>query len=119
MLTGKSTLASIAFVVGAIISATVTAFVPDSHWKGLQWIFVLPSALVVERLFGADFASAHRAFTYGLAAVLHGLLLALLLFLVSLFLPRLTRRGMGLALILFVIIDVILMVLISPLRELP
>jgi hypothetical protein len=119
MTTGKSTLISIAFVAGAIVSATVTAFVPDSHWKGLQWMFVLPSGLVAERLFGVEFASAHRVFTYGLAAVLNGLLLALLLFLISLFLPRLTRRGMGLALALFVIIDVILLVLVSPLRELP
>jgi hypothetical protein len=119
MIEGRSTLVSIAFVVGAIVFATVTALVPEAQWKGLQWMFVLPSALMTERFFGAEFASAHRLFTYGLAAALHGLLLALLLFLVSLFLPRLSRRAMGLALAVFVIIDVVLLVLVSPMRELP
>jgi hypothetical protein len=75
--------------------------------------------LVTERLFGTRFASAHRVFTYGFAPTLPGLLLALLLFLVSLFLPRLSRREMGLALVVVVIIDVVLLVLVSPMRELP
>ena len=119
MITVRSTLVSIAFVVGSILSVTATALVPETQWKGLQWMFVLPSARVTERLFGAEFAAAHRVITYGLAATLHGLLLALLLFLVSLFLPRLTRRGLGFVLAAFVIIDVVLLVLVSPMRELP
>ena len=119
MTNGKLTFASIAFAAGVITSAAVTVFAPGAQWKGFHWLFVFPAALLNERLFGAEFASGHRALTYGTAAVLHGLVLALILLLILVLVPRLSRKGAMLSLGLLVVIDVVLLLLVSPMRELP
>ena len=114
-----STITSCAFAIGAIVSSAVSALVPENHWKGLQWMFVLPSALVIEKVFGAAFSSAHRVLTYGFAAFLHGCVFALLFYILSLLLPRLTRRGAVLALLASVALDIVFLILVMPMRELP
>ena len=119
MQTGKAILVSVAFLVGLLTSAAVTTFVPQTQWKGLHFMFLFPAALVTEKLFGAELASSHRVFMYGLAAVFHGLLMALLFFLVLRFVPRLSRRGALISLAAFVLVDIVFLIFVSPMRELP
>lgn len=118
-MTGKLTFTSIAFAVGVVTSAAVSALVPENQWKGFHWMFVFPAALLNERVFGAQFASAHRALTYGTAAVFHGVVLALFLLLILVFASRLRLKGAVLTLGLLVVIDVVLLLFVSPMRELP
>jgi hypothetical protein len=118
MRTGKAALVSIAFAVGIVAFSAVTAFVPETGWKGFHMMFVLLAARLIEGSFGVPIP-AHRGFVYALAAVIHGFLIAVLFLFALLFIPRLGRRGAGLTLAVLVIIDVVLLVLVSPMRELP
>jgi hypothetical protein len=109
----------IAFAVGVLTFGTVTTFVSESGWKGVHVMFVLLAARLMEGLFGVASVSAHRGFMYALAAVLHGFLVALTFLFVLLFAPRLSRRGAWVTLVILVVVDVALLVLTSPMRELP
>jgi hypothetical protein len=119
MPTGRLALVSIAFAVGMLTFGAVTALVPEASWKGFHVMFLLLAVRVTQGFFGAGFATSHRVFVYGLAALFHALLLAVLVFFVLLFVPGPGRRTAGLCLTVLVIIDVVLLVLVSPMRELP
>ena len=116
---GRLTFVSIACTLSAATFGIVTAFVPETSWKGFHVMFVLLAVRIMEGLFGSQFASSHRLLLCGLAAVLHGLVIALLVSPVLLFMPRLGRRAAGLTLATLVILDVVLLVLVFPMRELP
>jgi hypothetical protein len=82
-------------------------------------MFLLPAAMIVEKLFGAEFSAVHRVLTYGLGALFHGVAVALLLFLLTLFSPRLSRRRGAIALAVVVVVDLVFLLLVSPMHELP
>ncbi len=119
MRAGNGALVFSAFITGASASVAVTALMAETQWKGLHVMFVLLGALVAEKLLGAKLSATHKVFAYGLAAVFHGLLLALLFSFVLLLFPRLSRRASILTLASLAIIDVVFLVLVSPMRELP
>ena len=119
MPTGKAILTSSAFLAGAMTSAAVTALVPESHWKGLLFLFLFPAAFVTEKFFGAEYEFFHRWLTYGLAAILHGLAMALVFFLIVRFVPRLSRRGALISLAALLCMDIVFLIFVSPMRELP
>lgn len=116
---GRLHFVAVASALSAVTFGIVTASSPDSSWKGFCWLFVFPAVRIVEASFGSDFASSHRLLTVGLAAVLHGLVIALLVSPVLFFIPRMGRRGVGLTLAILVILDLALLVLVFPMRELP
>lgn len=116
---GKLSFVSIACGLGAAVFGIVTALVPEARWKGFHLMFVLLAVRIMEGTFGSQFASSHRLLLCGVAAILHGLVIALIVSPALLFIPRMGRRGAGLMLAVLVVLDVVLLILVSPMRELP
>jgi hypothetical protein len=119
MIQTRSAFVSIAFGFGFAISAAVTGFVPEAAWKSLHYMFVLAGAFVIEMLLGGGSSSVHHVLTYAIAALLHGLFVAAAYSLLLLCIPRMTRRGAALTLVGLLAVDVIFLVLVWPMGELP
>lgn len=109
----------VAFILGFTASLTVTVFLPQSHWMGFHIMFVMAAGLVTEKFLGIPVVPAHQTLTYGMAAILHGFFFASVFGLLALFFPRLKRRVAVTTLAIVVVVDIMLLVFVSPMKDLP
>ena len=110
----RAPLVASAFVAGLLAFESATAFTPDSSRTFLWEVFEGFASSYTDRFLGEKFLYARLHLVYGLAALLHGLLLALLVFIAMLFVAKLGRRGELLILVLFVVIDLAFLVFLFP-----
>jgi hypothetical protein len=101
-------------IAGFIVFASVTAFGRHRPRTFFYEVFEGIAPGYVDKFFGDKFFYAHLSFVNGIAALLHGFFLALLAFLTVLCIPKLSRRGALLILILLVVIDIALLVFVFP-----
>lgn len=109
----------VAFILGFAASLTVTVFFPQGHWMGFHIMFVMAAGLITEKFLGIPVVPNHQTLTYGIAATLHGLLFAVMFGLLALFFPRLKRRVAVTTLAVVVVVDIMLLVFVSPMKDLP
>jgi hypothetical protein len=100
--------------VGSIVFGSVTAFARHRPRTFFYEVFEGIAPGYVDKLFGDRFFYAHLSFVQGITALLHGFFLGFLAFLTVLCVPKLSRRGALLVLILFLIVDMVFLVFAFP-----
>jgi hypothetical protein len=101
-------------IVGFSVFASVTAIARHRPRTFFYEVFEGMAGSYVDKFFGDEFYYAHLSFVHGTTALLHGFFLALLAFLTVLCIPKLSRRGALLILILLVVIDIALLAFVFP-----
>jgi hypothetical protein len=103
-----------ALITGIILFAGVTAVAPDDPRTILYEVFHDFAASYANKFFGDKFFYAHLHLVDGLAAIVHGIFLAVLIFLAALAAPKLTVRRALLILAVLTVVDIAFLVWIFP-----